>query len=205
MVYRLYVERKPGFDHEAHGTLKELQSFLRIESLTGLRILNRYDVEGLAEELFQRSIPTVFSEPQSDHVLTSLPEDGDFVLAAEYLPGQFDQRADSASQCIQLAYGCERPLIRTATVYIFSGALSDAQKAAIERTAQAILHVRALYPDCSLADLYDEVTMPVELRRAHQANDKAVMQAYGFWGKLNTETACVAELMKMYQKLTEQE
>ena len=75
------------------------------------------------------------------------------------------------------------------------------QKAKIEQTAQAILDARALYPDCSLADLYDEVAMPPELRKAHQANDKAVMQAYGFWGKLNTESACVAELMKMYQKL----
>lgn len=78
---------------------------------------------------------------------------------------------------------------------------TEEQKAKIEQTAQAILDARALYPDCSLADLYDEVTMPPELRRAHQANDKAVMQAYGFWGKLNTETACVAELMKMYQEL----
>ena len=75
------------------------------------------------------------------------------------------------------------------------------QKKKIEETAQAILDARALYPDCSLADLYDEVAMPPELRKAHQANDKAVMQAYGFWGKLNTESACVAELMKMYQKL----
>ena len=77
------------------------------------------------------------------------------------------------------------------------------QKKKIEETAQAILDARALYPDCSLADLYDEVAMPPELRKAHQANDKAVMQAYGFWGKLNTESACVAELMKMYQALTE--
>ena len=81
---------------------------------------------------------------------------------------------------------------------------TDEQKAKIEQTAQAILDARALYPDCSLADLYDEVTMPPELRKAHQANDKAVMQAYGFWGKLNTETACVAELMKMYQQLVEE-
>ena len=80
---------------------------------------------------------------------------------------------------------------------------TEAQKAKIERTARAILDARALYPDCSLADLYDEVTMPPELRKAHQDNDKAVMQAYGFWGRLNSETACVAELMKMYQKLTE--
>lgn len=79
---------------------------------------------------------------------------------------------------------------------------TDEQRKKIEQTAQAILDARALYPDCSLADLYDEVTMPPELRKAHQQNDKAVMQAYGFWGKLNTETECVAELMKMYQKLT---
>ena len=75
------------------------------------------------------------------------------------------------------------------------------QKAKIEQTAQAILDSRALYPDCSLADLYDELTMPPELRRAHQANDKAVMQAYGFWGKLNSESACVAALMEMYKDL----
>ena len=76
------------------------------------------------------------------------------------------------------------------------------QKAKIEQTAQAILDARALYPDASLADLYDEVTMPPELRKAHQQNDKAVMQAYGFWGRINTEPEVVAELMKMYQELT---
>ena len=80
---------------------------------------------------------------------------------------------------------------------------TDAQKAKIEQTAQAILDARALYPDASLADLYDETTMPPELRKAHQQNDKAVMIAYGFWGKLNSEPACVSELMKMYQRLTE--
>lgn len=78
---------------------------------------------------------------------------------------------------------------------------TEEQKAKIEQTAQAILDARALYPNCSLADLYDELTMPPELRRAHQANDKAVMQAYGFWGKLNSESACVAALMKMYKDL----
>ena len=77
------------------------------------------------------------------------------------------------------------------------------QKEKIEQTAQAILDARAKYPDCSLADLYDETTMPPELRKAHQANDKAVMQAYGFDYKTMTESECVAELMKMYQKLTE--
>ena len=80
---------------------------------------------------------------------------------------------------------------------------TDKQKATIEKTAQMILDARAKYPDCSLATLYDETTMPPELRKAHQANDRAVMEAYGFWGKLNTESECVAELMKMYQRLTE--
>ena len=80
---------------------------------------------------------------------------------------------------------------------------TDEQRAKIEQTAQAILDARELYPDCSLADLYDEATMPPELRKAHQQNDKAVMQAYGFWGKLNSESACVAELMRMYQLLSE--
>jgi hypothetical protein len=79
---------------------------------------------------------------------------------------------------------------------------TDEHKTKIEQPAQGILDARALYPDCSLADLYDELTMPAELRKAHQANDKAVMEAYGFWGKYNSEASCVAELMKMYNKLT---
>ena len=76
------------------------------------------------------------------------------------------------------------------------------QRDLIEKTAQGILDARSLYPDSSLADLYDEVLMPLELRKAHRANDKAVMQAYGFWGKLNSESECVAKLMKMYERLT---
>ena len=79
---------------------------------------------------------------------------------------------------------------------------TDEQKAKIEQTAQAILDARALYPDSSLADLYDELTMPVELRKAHQDNDRAVMQAYGFDVKTMTESQCVAELFKLYQELT---
>lgn len=95
--------------------------------------------------------------------------------------------------------------------YQYSGAIvynnfpwptpTDEQKAKIEQTAQAFLDARALYPDSSLADLYDETTMPPELRKAHQQNDKAVMQAYGFDVRSTTETSCVAELMRMYQGL----
>ena len=82
--------------------------------------------------------------------------------------------------------------------------LTAEQRAKIEQTAQAILDARALYPDCSLAEMYgDKMYIFSELSKAHQQNDKAVMQAYGFWGKLNSESACVAELMRMYQGLTE--
>ena len=80
---------------------------------------------------------------------------------------------------------------------------TEEQKAKIEKTAQMILDSRAMYPDCSLADLYDEAVMPPELRKAHQLNDRAVMEAYGFWGKLNSESECVAELMGMYREMTE--
>ena len=82
---------------------------------------------------------------------------------------------------------------------------TDEQREKIEQTAQAIIDARALHSDCSLAEMYgDKMYLFPELLKAHQQNDKAVMQAYGFWGKLNTESACVAELMKMYQKLTEE-
>jgi len=132
MVYRLYVEKKPGFDHEAHGLLEELRSFLGIKGLTGLRVLNRYDVENLDEEIYRRAVSGVFSEPQLDDVYEELPEGADFVLAAEYLPGQFDQRADSAAQCIQLMAQCERPTVRTATVYMMNGELSEEDIAKIK-------------------------------------------------------------------------
>ena len=79
---------------------------------------------------------------------------------------------------------------------------TPSQTAKIEKTAQVILEARANHPECSLADLYDEASMPGDLRTAHQKNDRAVMEAYGFWGKLNSESECVAELMKMYQELT---
>jgi len=78
----------------------------------------------------------------------------------------------------------------------------DSQRLKIEETARKIIEARNLYPDSSLADLYDEILMPPELRKAHQENDRAVMQAYGFDIKSMTESSCVAELMKMYQKLT---
>ena len=126
MVRRIYVEKKPALRQEAAGLLNELKSFLGITALTGLRVLNRYDVEGLDEETFRRAVQTVFSEPQVDDATAALPSEDDIAFAVEYLPGQFDQRADSARACIQLLTQGERPTVRTAKVYLLSGKLTPA-------------------------------------------------------------------------------
>mgnify|MGYP003282725051 FL=1 len=98
MVSRVYVEKKPGFDVEAQQLAHELRTILGVEALVGLRLVNRYDVEGISDELFEACVPTVFSEPQSDVATFELPQaDGAAVFAVEYLPGQFDQRADSVN------------------------------------------------------------------------------------------------------------
>ena len=121
MVYRIYVEKKPALANEAKGIFGDLSELIGIEGLTGVRLLNRYDVENVSEELFRATIATVFSEPQLDDVYEALP-DGSFAatIAVEYLPGQFDQRADSAAQCIQLISQGDRPTVRTAKVYAIS-------------------------------------------------------------------------------------
>ena len=132
MVYRVYVEKKQGQTHEAQGLLRDIQEFLGIGSLTGLRVLNRYDAENIEKELFDAAVNTVFSEPQVDDVSFELPQ-GDVVFAVEPLPGQYDQRADSAAQCIQIISQGNRPTIRTAKVYVLSGAPSEDELAAIKK------------------------------------------------------------------------
>ena len=133
MVSRIYVEKKPGFDVEAQQLAHELRSILGITSLDGLRLVNRYDVEGISQELFDQCVPTVFSEPQVDVASAELPQaDGAQVFAVEFLPGQFDQRAASASECIQLISQGERPEVRSAKVYLLSGPLSDQDVQAIK-------------------------------------------------------------------------
>ena len=133
MVSRIYVEKRAGFDVEAQQLLGELRNILLIDRLEGLRLVNRYDVEGISEELFEQCVPTVFSEPQSDTTYRALPEVGeDVVFAVEALPGQFDQRAASASECIQLISQGERPEVRNAKVYILHGALTDEDIATVK-------------------------------------------------------------------------
>ncbi len=133
MVYRIYVEKKPGFDGEARQLHNELTTLLGIRSLTGLRLLNRYDVEGISEELFRQCAGTVFSEPPVDDVYGELPAHTGAAFAVEYLPGQFDQRADSAAECIQLISQGERPLVRSARVYLLDGELTAGELEEIKK------------------------------------------------------------------------
>ena len=132
MVYRIYVEKKPGFDGEAQGLKHELVELVGIKGLKALRLLNRYDVEGIDRDLFEKAIPTVFSEPPVDVTYTELPT-AKTVFAVEYLPGQFDQRADSASECIQLLSQGERPSVRSARIYLLDGELSAEDLEAIKK------------------------------------------------------------------------
>ena len=132
MVYRVYVEKKPGQTQEAQGLLGQIRDFLQIKGLKELRILNRYDAENIDEQLFCYAVNTVFSEPQVDNVSFQAPQ-GQIVFAVEPLPGQYDQRADSAAQCIQIISQGNRPVIRTAKVYVLTGEISGEELAAIKK------------------------------------------------------------------------
>jgi len=132
MVYRVYVEKKAGQTHEADSLLREIKDFLQIENLSSVRVLNRYDAENIEESLFNYAVNTVFSEPQVDNVSYEVPA-GQFVFAVEPLPGQYDQRADSAAQCIQIISQGNRPIIRTAKVYVLAGDLTEENIAAIKK------------------------------------------------------------------------
>ncbi|MDY6038108.1 MAG: phosphoribosylformylglycinamidine synthase [Eubacterium sp.] len=128
MVYRIYVEKKSNFAHEANSLYSELVDILQIKSVESVRIVNRYDVEGCDKEIFTGAINTVFSEPQVDDTYGELSFDnGEHIFAVEFLPGQFDQRASSAAECIQLISKGERPLVRSAKVYIIKGNLNDGE------------------------------------------------------------------------------
>ena len=132
MVYRVYVEKKAELANEARALQHDLRAFLGIRSLTGLRLYNRYDLEGISRELFDYTVKTVLSEPQLDLVTDQVPQ-GDAVFAVEYLPGQFDQRADSAAQCIQILSQGERPAVRTARVYALEGTLTPQELEAVKQ------------------------------------------------------------------------
>ena len=128
MVHRIYVEKRPGLSPEAGNLLADLRDFLGIRSLAGVRVLNRYDVENIDPQVYERAKTVVFSEPQADVIWDETfpqPRNAHSLLAVEALPGQFDQRADSCAQCIQLMAGVDRPRVRHAKVYLLEGRLSQ--------------------------------------------------------------------------------
>ena len=194
MVSRIYVEKKPGFDVEAQQLLAELRTILGVKGLEGLRLINRYDVEGASDELFERCVPIVFSEPQVDTATRELPvpslrldanglvdsaPTGTNVFAVEYLPGQFDQRADSASECVQLVSAGERPDVRSAKVYVLTGDLTEASVEAIKHYVINPVEAReaSLAPKATLK--MDVATpQPVEVLGGFRELDEAGLEAF---------------------------
>ena len=159
MVYRIFVEKKENFNNEAKALYSDITEFLGIKRLTKIRIFNRYDAENISKKIFDYSIKTVFSEPQLDNVYKELTEaniENAFIFATEYLPGQFAQRADSASQCIQIISQGEKPLIKTAKVYALYGKLT---KRDIEEIKKYIIN-------------------PVEIREANFVKPKTLKEKY---------------------------
>ena len=133
MVYRIFVEKKKELANEAKALLNDAKNLLGIQNLKDVRIFNRYDAENITEELFNYAVKTVFSEPQLDISTNEMATDDAIVFAVEYLPGQFDQRADSAAQCIQIISQGDRPIVRSAKVYALYGELSDTDLAEIKK------------------------------------------------------------------------
>ena len=134
MVRRVFVEKKEAFAVKAKELQEEIKSYLGIQTVTGVRVLIRYDVENITDETFEKACSTVFSEPPVDVLYRESFETAEHaaVFGVEYLPGQFDQRADSAVQCVQFLNSSEEPVIRTATVYVIEGTVTEEQLASIK-------------------------------------------------------------------------
>ena len=175
MVFRVYVEKKEPFRKEAADLRYDIRHMLSIKSLEDVRIINRYDVENLSEELFDYAVKTVFSEPQLDTVSYDMDSDGATVFAVEYLPGQFDQRADSASQCIQIISQGQRPLVRYAKIYVLFGHLSAEE----------------------LKEIKNYVINPVESREASLEKPETLKEIF--------ETPKTVEVVKGFNSLSKEE
>ena len=186
-VFRCFVEKKPGFDGAARALCRELTEAVGVQGLTGLRVLNRYDVEGVTSQVYAAARTSVFSEPQVDAVydeVCPVPDGPHTVLAVEALPGQFDQRADSAAQCIQLMTGGDRPTVRAATVYLLLGALSDGDAAKVKGYLINPVEAReaAMDKPDTLAQTYpipQSVRVLEGFRDLDEAGLQAVLEEYG--------------------------
>ncbi|MBR2406495.1 MAG: phosphoribosylformylglycinamidine synthase [Clostridia bacterium] len=163
MVYRVFVEKKQGLDNEARALLADVRGLLGITALTAVRVINRYDAENITADLFERAKTTVFSEPQLDIATETVALDGATVFAVEFLPGQFDQRADSAAQCIQILSQGDRPTVRTAKVYALYGALNEAKIAEIKKYVINPVEAREAALD-KPETLAMEYTVPTEVQ-----------------------------------------
>ena len=175
MVYRVYVEKKEALANEARALLEDLRAFLGIQSLTGLRLFNRYDLEGISRELFDYAVQTVLSEPQLDTVTSEVPQ-GDTVFAVEYLPGQYDQRADSAAQCIQILSQGERPTVRTARVYVLEGELTAEQ---VEKVIDLLLN------NDKVLDFTSPIPQGTKLLSCKVSGGEAVVNFSSNYGRLS--------------------
>ena len=169
-VKRIYVEKKAPYAVEAKQLLWEIRHILQIKTVTGLRLLNRYDVEGVDDALYQKCLPVVFSEPQVDVTYTALPQGAKAVFAVEYLPGQYDQRAASCEECIQLVGQCARPTVRSARVYLLDG----------DFTADELARVKK------------HVINPVEAREADLGEKTTLQQQYDTPDHVETLTGFTA-------------
>ncbi len=129
-VRRVYVEKKAPYAVKAKELADEIRGYLGVETVTDVRVLIRYDIENLSDDTYNKALTTVFSEPPVDNVYEMTFESGadDFIYSVEFLPGQFDQRADSAEQCVKFFNAEEKPVIKSATTYVISGKLTDEQK-----------------------------------------------------------------------------
>lgn len=165
MVYRIYVEKKKELANEARGLLSNITELLQINSVKDVRVINRYDVENIEEELFEYAVGTVFSEPQLDIASKEIDTKDATVFAVEFLPGQFDQRADSAAQCIQIISQGERPTVKTAKVYLLYGNITQAELAEIKKYVINPVEAReaALQKPETLASKYEIPTQVATL------------------------------------------
>ena len=184
MVYRVYVEKKAELANEAKSLLSDAKNLLGIEKLENVRLFNRYDGENISKELFDYAVKTVFSEPQLDIATEAVDLPGAIVFAVEYLPGQFDQRADSAAQCIQIISQGERPTIHSAKVYALYGDLQDEDIAAIKK--YVINPVESREASLELPEtLQTQYTIPTEVRTLNgfieldEAGLNAFVREYG--------------------------
>ena len=209
MVYRIYSEKRPEFSEAAEGLAKDIREFLGIRTLEGVRIINRYDAEGVDEATFNACIETVFSEPQVDRTYTEAEfraeicgnAAGAKVFAVEYLPGQFDQRADSAAQCISLVAQCERPAVRSAAVYMLSGSLTSEELNRIKAYIINPVDSREAALECcdTLAMRCDEPAQPPRVKLF----DTPAKELIALYGLAMDEAD--AECLKVYFKTENRE